>query len=599
MTQFTGLALALLKGNQLMQQRKRRSDRIAATPKTCEARADAPDFQIFRVPVRRRDFVALIGAAGLAYVIWKYSRDLPDHAQLENYEPPVMTRVHAGDGGLLAEYARERRLYLPIQTMPRLLISAYLSAEDKNFYSHKGIDPEGIARAIVTNYRNRGARQQGASTITQQVAKNFLLTSEQSYERKIREALIALRLESHFSKDKILELYLNDIFLGTPIPGRNIHGVAAAALEFFGKSVHELSLPEMAYLAALPKGPNNYHPIEKREAAIIRRNWVIDRMVENGFVTRADGDKAKAEPLVVNMRSVSANLLNSGFFAEEVRRELTERYGSKKVLEGGLSVRTTLDPKLQVMARKALIWTASCATTKPAAGAAPRRRSRPPATGARRSRPSRSTTTCSPGRAVACCPSPIRRPESACSRGVCPAPDRARAHPGRHSGGSGALDAAEAGAGAFPGRRDLREPVENRPGQFRLRQFPEISGAAVVMDPHTGRVSPWSAASRSTSRSSTARRRRCGSRAPPTSLRLRDGARQRLYAVVHRRGRADRDRPGRHARRLAAGELRRRHRRPPDAALRHRAVQEPDDHPTRARRRHAADRRVFEALRHL
>ncbi|MGL4240309.1 MAG: penicillin-binding protein 1A [Beijerinckiaceae bacterium] len=433
-------------------------------------------------------FVGLLLAAGFAYVVWKYSRDLPEHSQLQNYEPPVMTRVHAGDGSLLAEYAKERRLYLPIQAMPRLLVSAYLSAEDKNFYSHKGIDPEGIARAMVTNYRNRGARQQGASTITQQVAKNFLLTSEQSYERKIREALIALKLESAFSKDKILELYLNEIFLGTPSPGRNIHGVAAAALEFFGKSVHELTLPEIAYLAALPKGPNNYHPIEKREAAIIRRNWVLDRMVENNFVSRADADKAKAEPLTVNLRSISANFLNSGFFAEEVRRELAERYGSRKLLEGGLSVRTTLDPRLQVMARKALMdglvrydeargWRGAEKKISPSGDW---------------------------GAALAGEPlyNDIQPWRAAVVLSVTDQEARIGVQPRRLPGGQ---IERERVAGVIPAegarwtRRRLTqilsagdviyaEPVEGRQGQYRLRQFPEISGAIVVLDPHTGRV---------------------------------------------------------------------------------------------------------------
>jgi penicillin-binding protein 1A len=433
-------------------------------------------------------FVGLLLAAGFAFVVWKYSRDLPEHSQLENYEPPVMTRVHAGDGGLLSEYAKERRLYLPIQAMPRLLVSAYLSAEDKNFYSHKGVDPEGIIRALVTNYRNKGARQQGASTITQQVAKNFLLSGEQSYERKIREALIALRLESTFNKDKILELYLNEIFLGTPSPGRNIHGVAAAALEFFGKSVHELTLPEIAYLAALPKGPNNYHPIDKRDAAIVRRNWVIERMVENGFVNRADADKAKAEPLVVNMRAVSANLLNSGYFAEEVRRELTERYGSKKVLEGGLSVRTTLDPKLQILARKSLMD--GLVRYDEARGW--------------RGSDKKISTSGDWGAALAAEPlySDVQPWRVAVVLSVNDQEARIGVQPRRLPAGQiererlvGVIP--QDGArwtrrrltqALSPGDVIYAEPVEGRQGQFRLRQFPEISGAMVVLDPHTGRV---------------------------------------------------------------------------------------------------------------
>ncbi len=299
----------------------------------------------------------VIGAAIAGGLIWHYSRDLPDYAQLRNYEPPVMTRVHAGDGSLIAEYARERRLYLPIQAVPKLVVDAYLSAEDKNFYKHVGVDPEGLVRAAISNFRNRAAnrRPQGASTITQQVAKNFFLSPEQSIERKIREALVALKLESTYSKDKILELYLNEIYLGAPAPGQGSYGIAAAALNYFGKSVHELNLQEAAYLAALPKAPTDLHPFRNRDRAIERRNYVIDRMVENGYVKREAGENAKKQPLGVNPRTVSPNQIAAGYFAEEIRRELQDRYGEKKLLEGGLSVRATVDPKTQLMARKALV----------------------------------------------------------------------------------------------------------------------------------------------------------------------------------------------------------------------------------------------------
>ncbi|WP_306226480.1 penicillin-binding protein 1A [Bosea beijingensis] len=299
----------------------------------------------------------VIGAAIAGGLIWHYSRDLPDYAQLRNYEPPVMTRVHAGDGSLIAEYARERRLYLPIQAVPKLVIDAYLSAEDKNFYKHVGVDPEGLVRAAISNFRNRSAnrRPQGASTITQQVAKNFFLSPEQSIERKIREALVALKLESTYSKDKILELYLNEIYLGAPAPGQGSYGIAAAALNYFGKSVHELNLQEAAYLAALPKAPSDLHPFRNRDRAIERRNYVIDRMVENGYAKREAGEAAKKQPLGVNPRTVSPNQIAAGYFAEEIRRELQDRYGEKKLLEGGLSVRATVDPKTQLMARKALV----------------------------------------------------------------------------------------------------------------------------------------------------------------------------------------------------------------------------------------------------
>ena len=222
----------------------------------------------------------------------------------------------------------ERRLYLPSSAIPALVKEAFISAEDKNFYTHNGVDPEGILRAAFILVQG-DKRVQGASTITQQVAKNFLLTNERSFDRKIKEALLSFRIESAYSKEKILELYLNEIYLGL-----GNYGVAAAALNYYGKSVHELTVAEAAYLAALPKGPNNYQPFTHTDRAIERRNYVIDRMVENGYVTKADGDKAKASPLGVNPRVLSPNTYSAGFFAEEVRRELSERYGEKKLYEG-------------------------------------------------------------------------------------------------------------------------------------------------------------------------------------------------------------------------------------------------------------------------
>lgn len=292
----------------------------------------------------------VLGAAGTGFILWKYSQDLPDYTTLANHEPAVMTRVHAGDGSLVAEYARERRLFVPIQAVPKQIVAAFLSAEDKNFYKHPGVDPEGILRAAMYYVkREKGRRPQGASTITQQVAKNFLLSNEQTFDRKIKEMLVALRIENTYTKDKILELYLNEIYLGL-----SNYGIAAAALNYFGKSVHELTLSEAAYLAALPKAPNNYHPFRQREAALERRNYVLDRMVDNGYITRAEADAAKKQPLGVNPRVLSPNSIAAGFFAEEVRRDLFEKFGEKKLYEGGLSVRTTLDPKMQLMARKAL-----------------------------------------------------------------------------------------------------------------------------------------------------------------------------------------------------------------------------------------------------
>ncbi|MDP2408821.1 MAG: penicillin-binding protein 1A [Pseudolabrys sp.] len=293
----------------------------------------------------------VVGVAGTAGMLWHYSKDLPDYSQLQDYEPPVMTRVHAADGSLVGEYARERRLYLPIQAVPKLVINAFLAAEDKNFYEHGGLDFTGIARAGVNFLENLGSnrRPQGASTITQQVAKNFLLTNEVSFARKIKEALLALKMERTYSKDKILELYLNEIYLGL-----GAYGIAAASLVYFDKSVNELTIPEVAFLAALPKAPNNYHPFRQRERGLERRNWVLDRMADVGFIKAAEAEQYKRGPLGVTQRQSTGSLFTAEYFAEEVRRELYDRYGEKKLYEGGMSVRTTLDTRLQVMARQSL-----------------------------------------------------------------------------------------------------------------------------------------------------------------------------------------------------------------------------------------------------
>ncbi|SFK46913.1 penicillin-binding protein 1A [Methylocapsa palsarum] len=427
--------------------------------------------------------IFVVGACAAGLVIWTFERDLPDYTQLKNYEPPVMTRVHASDGSLVAEYARERRLYLPSDAIPARVKEAFLSAEDKNFYSHAGVDPEGIVRNLIVLVQG-GKRVQGASTITQQVAKNFLLTNERSIERKIREALLSFRIEGAYSKDKILELYLNQIYLGL-----GNYGVAAAALNYYGKSVHELTVAQVAYLAALPKAPNNYHPFQKRERAIERRNWVIDRMVENGYVSREEGEKSKAEPLGVNPRVLSPNAFAAGFFAEEVRRELGEKYGEKKLYEGGLSVRTTLDPKMQLMARRALVdglvrydeahgfrgpmrhidisqdWGVPLAEVPNLGDVAPWRL------------------------AVV-----IDATESGARIGLQPRREKSgEIERERESGqliNAGMRWTRGSGSRASLGPGDVIyvEPVDGKPGQFRLRQIPEVSGGIIAMDPYTGRV---------------------------------------------------------------------------------------------------------------
>ncbi len=295
--------------------------------------------------------IGALGAAGFgALTLWYFDRDLPDYTQLGDYQPPVVTRVQAGDGRLLAEYATEKRVFVPVKAMPPLVIKAFLAAEDKNFYSHPGVDFEAMIRAglmdVVRHFAGR--RPVGASTITQQVAKNFLVGNELSIQRKIREALLALKMEKVLSKDRILELYLNGIYLG----GGN-YGVAAAALNYFNKSLDDLSLAEMAFLAALPKAPNNYNPGRFQEAAKARRDWVLDRMAEAGFITAAEAKQAQEQPITIRKRD-ETEVVKADYFAEEVRRELVARYGDKDLYQAGLSVRTSLDPKLQSYADQAL-----------------------------------------------------------------------------------------------------------------------------------------------------------------------------------------------------------------------------------------------------
>ena len=295
-------------------------------------------------------FVGLAAVVGGFYALHHYGRGLPDYKQLADYEPPMVTRIHAGDGRLMTEYATEKRVYVPIQAIPKRVENAFLSAEDKNFYQHPGVDFVSLLRAVVTNVANigQGRRLVGASTITQQVAKNFLLTNEVSYERKIKEALLAFRIERTFSKERILDLYLNEIYLGG-----GSYGVAAAALNYFNKPLDQLTIAEAAYLAALPKAPNNYHPVRKHAAAVARRNWVIGRLLEDGKVTPEEAETAKSSPLEIQRRDVT-EVVDADFFSEEVRRELVELYGSDQLYQGGLSVRTTLDPRLQRIADRVL-----------------------------------------------------------------------------------------------------------------------------------------------------------------------------------------------------------------------------------------------------
>jgi penicillin-binding protein 1A len=294
-------------------------------------------------------------AAGVAIVavgyIWEITQDLPSVEALQNYNPPVTTRVYAGDGTLIGEYARERRIFVPIAFVPKLVINAFTSAEDRNFFNHPGIDPSGIIRAAGKDVINvlEHKRLEGASTITQQVAKNMLLNSEVKFSRKVREAILAVRIDATYSKQKILELYLNEIYLG-----ENSYGVAAAALNYFGKSLDELDVAEVAFLAALPKAPSNYDPLHNRQAAVDRRNWVIGQMANNGYITDEQARAAIAEPLSTQTRPLGAQVADVDYFVEEVRRQLYAKYGEQALYDGGLQVRSTLDARLQNFAVSAL-----------------------------------------------------------------------------------------------------------------------------------------------------------------------------------------------------------------------------------------------------
>ncbi len=287
------------------------------------------------------------------FVFMRYGVNLPDYNQLSEYKPPVTSRFYAGDGSLLTEYATEQRIFVPLKDIPPNLINAFISAEDKNFWTHSGIDLVGIARAAIINVKNKllgGSRRMvGASTITQQVAKNFFLTSEQSLTRKIKEIILALKMERAFSKRHILTLYFNQIFLGF-----RSYGVAAAALNYFNKSLDELTLSECAFLAALPKAPNNYNPITNKERAIARRNWVLERMFEDGYISEEEALNAKNDDIEVSESFISKNQKYSLYFSEEVRKFLSGIYGEEQLYSGGLAVRTTVNPEYQRIATKVL-----------------------------------------------------------------------------------------------------------------------------------------------------------------------------------------------------------------------------------------------------
>ena len=436
-------------------------------------------------------FGGIVVAGGGFYAVYHYGRGLPDYRQLADYEPPVVTRVHAGDGRLLAEYAREHRVFVPIAAMPKRVINAFLAAEDKNFFQHPGVDVVGVLRAAVTNLINIGSdrRLQGASTITQQVAKNFLLTNEVSIERKVKEALLAFRIERAITKQRILELYLNEIYLGL-----GSYGVATAALNYFNKSLDELSIAEVAYLAALPKAPNNYHPERYPEAAKMRRDWVIARMLEEGFVDRDAAAEATAEPLVVRSREAT-EFVSADYFTEEVRRWLYDRYGETGLYEGGLSVRTTVDPRLQSIAERALRsslitydrrhgWRGPVARIEMAEGWAERFAALEPPPGAGDWRLALVTGLTAEAADIAFA-------DGITGRIPLGALTWARSWiKGQRVGAKikTPADRVDVGDVVLVSPYEGTEEAPAGPGDYGLRQIPEINGALLAMNPHTGRV---------------------------------------------------------------------------------------------------------------
>ncbi len=475
-------------------------------------------------------FLFLASAAGAAYFLWQVSKDLPDYEKLSNYKPPVITRVHAGDGRLIAEFAKERRIYVPVQVMPKMVINAFLAAEDQHFYEHSGIDFQGIARAVVNNITRN--KREGASTITQQVAKNFLLTSDRTFMRKAKEAILAVRIDRAFSKDQVLDLYLNQIYLGA-----GAYGVAAAGLRYFGKELHELEIQEVAYLAALPKEPSKFQLTTARgktfQDALARRNAIIDNMVRFKYIAAADGETAKKIPLEMSNRQIGPSTFAAEYFAEEVRRSLVDIYGqdendptNSSLYTGGYSVRSTLSPDLQLMARAALRqglvrfdrkhggWRGAVAHIEVGDGDWGAKLADVPSLAdvepwhlgvVLQSSKDKAVIGLQPGKLPNGNVEPDRKTAELPVQGVKWAFESLKAR-AKNSPGFGVSDVLTVGDVVYvspPTELDppVREVKETPPGgkppkgepklipaSWQLMQIPQISGAAVVMDPHNGRV---------------------------------------------------------------------------------------------------------------
>ena len=416
--------------------------------------------------------LSLVAVGGLSiaiYAAWLF-HDLPDAGDLADYRPPTSSRAYAWDGTLIGEFSRERRIFVPYDNIPQHLALAFLAAEDRAFFRHKGVDPAGLARALGRAVPSlvQGRRLEGGSTITQQVAKNVLLTNDATLGRKFKEALIARRLEETLTKPQILELYLNEIWLGY-----RSFGVGAAAYNYFGKPINELSLAEAAFLAALPKGPDNYHPLRRKAQAIARRNWVLDQMAELQWISAAEAARAKDEDLVVQAAPTRTRYRDADYFVEEVRRQGRAALGDK-LDAAGLYVRTTLDSELQSIALRSLMdgletydrrhgWRGAFART-----------------------------TYGPGweKAAARFRAPSERREwrvaivtESGGRGV-----RVETRTDAAAGWLAPADVAWVRAGRGLSAGDLVFVEPSATGGFRLRQVPAVNGAFVVVEPNTGRV---------------------------------------------------------------------------------------------------------------
>ena len=307
-------------------------------------------FKILKIFIISFTLLALIISVLFFSLLWKYTPELPSYSKILQYKPELSSRLYSSDGVLLKSYHREERIFIPIERIPKQLINAFLSSEDKNFFSHSGIDFIAIIRAAISNifaiFNNQ--RLIGASTITQQVVKNLLLSNEVSFDRKIKEILLSIRIENILSKNQILELYLNDIYLGF-----KSYGVAAASLNYFNKSINELDLSEIAFLASLPKAPNNYNPKKNYKKAFARRNWVIDRMHENGFIQYNDLN-FKNKPIQLIARD-NRSFIGGNYFYEEIRKKLFLNYGTETLYSEGLIIKTSLNSDLQYLAEESLV----------------------------------------------------------------------------------------------------------------------------------------------------------------------------------------------------------------------------------------------------